>query len=157
MHIRHIPIVRNWNSIKVTNWSKYFFDNFRNGICFNIICTLNTPVSWCNHTFNLISYWRSFSWLQPYFNIIKYLKWIININSDKSHFWYSDVNIYFRYWTMYSTTGSASGVMFDCLISVSLHLSSYRVIVIIWALGLSLAIPPLVGWSHYSPEPNGLR
>ena len=58
---------------------------------------------------------------------------------------------------MYSTVGNASGTMFDYLKTVSLHLSSYRVIVIIWALGLSLAIPPLVGWSHYSPEPNGLR
>ena len=143
--------------MKVGNWSKYFFDNFRNGICFHVICTLNTPVSWFNRTFNLISYGRSFSRLQPSFSFIWCLKWMINFNSDKSHFWYSHMNIYFRYWTMYSTTGSASGVMFDCLKSVSLHLSSYRVIVIIWALGLSLAIPPLVGWSHYSPEPNGLR
>ena len=58
---------------------------------------------------------------------------------------------------MYSTTGNRSDWVFDYMKTVSLHLSSYRVILIIWALGLSLAIPPLVGWNHYSPEPNGLR
>ena len=78
-------------------------------------------------------------------------------NSSWLNFWYSDMNIYFRFWTMYSTTGNRSDWVFDYMKTVSLHLSSYRVILIIWALGLSLAIPPLVGWNHYSPEPNGLR
>merc|ERR1712018_1016812 len=57
---------------------------------------------------------------------------------------------------MYSTTGNRSGMVFDSFIRLSLHLSSRRVIVMIWTAGLSLAIPPLIGWSHYSPEPNGL-
>ena len=58
---------------------------------------------------------------------------------------------------MYSTAGNRSGVVFDTLRKLSLRLSSQRVILMIWILGLSLAIPPLIGWSHYSPEPNGIR
>ena len=87
--------------------------------------------------------------------IVRYFFYVHN--SSWSNFWYSDMNIYCRFWTMYSTTGNRSDWVFDYMKTVSLHLSSYRVILIIWVLGLSLAIPPLVGWNHYSPEPNGLR
>lgn len=58
---------------------------------------------------------------------------------------------------MYNTIGDRFGFIFNVMTSASQHLNFTRVIAITWALGLSLAIPPLIGWAYYSPEPNGLR
>ena len=36
------------------------------------------------------------------------------------------------------------------------HLSSRKVIAFIWVMAFSLALAPLVGWSYYAPDTNGL-
>ena len=41
--------------------------------------------------------------------------------------------------------------------SMFMGISSYSAITITWILALSLAIPPLLGWSHYEPEISGMR
>ena len=58
---------------------------------------------------------------------------------------------------MYSTVGERSGMVFDSLGKLSLCFSSKMVIATSWAFGLMFAVPPLLGWSYYAPEPNGLR
>lgn len=58
---------------------------------------------------------------------------------------------------MYSTVGERSGVLFNSLGSISLCLSHNMVMTITWAFGLLFAVPPLIGWSFYVPEPSGLR
>ena len=58
---------------------------------------------------------------------------------------------------MFNMTGDRSGFIFTSMEGLSHYLSGKKVISITWALGLSMAIPPLTGWSYYSPEPNGLR
>ena len=66
-------------------------------------------------------------------------------------------NYNLSFWQMYSTTGDRSGFIFNCMKGLSPYLSCNKVISITWALGLAMAIPPLIGWSYYSPEPNGIR
>ena len=39
----------------------------------------------------------------------------------------------------------------------AIYLSSSKVIVLTWVMAFSLALAPLLGWSYYEPEPNGLR
>ena len=56
---------------------------------------------------------------------------------------------------MYSTTAERSSNVDFCR-RISLQLNARRVISITWMMGLVVAVPPLVGWSHYAPEPNGL-
>ena len=46
----------------------------------------------------------------------------------------------------------------DSLLSnIFMGVSSYTTILVTWVLALSLAIPPLLGWSHYAPEISGMR
>ena len=58
---------------------------------------------------------------------------------------------------MYTTTVARPGVIHDLIKQVSLHLNSIHIIILTWLLGLSIALPPLLGWSYYTVEPNGLR
>ena len=64
---------------------------------------------------------------------------------------------YFRWWMMYRTFGKAPYFVEVILNTISLRLGSYSVICLTWAFALSLALPPLLGWSYYVPEPNGIR
>ena len=41
--------------------------------------------------------------------------------------------------------------------NIFMGVSSYTSILVTWLLALSLAIPPLLGWSHYAPEISGMR
>ena len=60
---------------------------------------------------------------------------------------------------MFSNAGLAT--THDCqrafLGGIAERLSSYTVIAIVWLLSLSIALPPLFGWSYYAPEDNGIR
>ena len=52
---------------------------------------------------------------------------------------------------MYSSSGTSYCIQTTAG-EMAKRLSSYTVIAIIWMLGLSLALPPLLGWSYYAPE-----
>ena len=60
---------------------------------------------------------------------------------------------------MFSNVGQSN--THDCqrafLGRVAEQLSSYIVIFIVWIMSLSIALPPLFGWSYYAPEDNGIR
>ena len=58
---------------------------------------------------------------------------------------------------MYRTYGTAPYFVEMILNTISIRLGSYSVIGLTWAIALSLALPPLLGWSYYVPEPNGIR
>ena len=57
---------------------------------------------------------------------------------------------------MYRTTGG-EGCVHGLASVIARSLSSYAIIGILWILGLLLALPPLLGWSYYEPEVNGMR
>ena len=57
---------------------------------------------------------------------------------------------------LYSTVGMESCV-YPLVEGIAKALSSYVIIGIIWILGLLLALPPLLGWSYFVPEANGIR
>ena len=58
-------------------------------------------------------------------------------------------------------SNAAQTTTHDCqrafLGAIADRLSSYTVIAIVWILSLSIALPPLFGWSYYAPEDNGIR
>ena len=58
-------------------------------------------------------------------------------------------------------SNAAQTTAHDCqrafLGAIADRLSSYTVIGIVWILSLSIALPPLFGWSYYAPEDNGIR
>ena len=58
---------------------------------------------------------------------------------------------------MYSTVGQRSEMMFGVLNGIASHLSTAKIIGITWTWALSVALPPLLGWSYYAPDPSGLR
>ena len=58
---------------------------------------------------------------------------------------------------MYRTFGTAPYFVEVVLNTISVRLGSYSVVCLIWGCALSLALPPLLGWSHYVPESNGIR
>ena len=41
--------------------------------------------------------------------------------------------------------------------TVSIHMNTYSVIFLTWAIAFALALPPLLGWNRYVPESNGIR
>ena len=53
-----------------------------------------------------------------------------------------------------STTHDCQRAFLD---GIAERLSSYIVIFIVWIMSLSIALPPLFGWSYYAPEDNGIR
>ena len=58
---------------------------------------------------------------------------------------------------MFSNSGNAEDWHRLFLGCIAKRLSSYIMITIIWMIGLALTLPPLLGWSYYAPEENGLR
>ena len=67
------------------------------------------------------------------------------------------MNVFRRWWMMHRTVGSGP-VWLDIILStISLHLNSYSVVILTWISALALALPPLLGWSYYAPESNGIR
>ena len=58
---------------------------------------------------------------------------------------------------MYSTTVERPGIIFDTIKQASIHIGSIKVIALTWIFGLFIAVPPLLGWSYYAVEPNGIR
>ena len=56
-------------------------------------------------------------------------------------------------------SNAAQNTTHDCqrafLGAIADRLSSHTVIAIVWILSLSIALPPLFGWSYYAPEDNG--
>ena len=58
---------------------------------------------------------------------------------------------------MYNSIGGSTGDIKKMLKAFSCHLSSNIVITLTWTMALSLALAPLLGWSYYEPESNGLR
>ena len=58
-------------------------------------------------------------------------------------------------------SNAAQTTTHDCqrafLGAIADRLSSHTVIAIVWILSLSIALPPLFGWSYYAPEDNGIR
>ena len=59
-------------------------------------------------------------------------------------------------WISHSPTEMESG-SYPLVDGIAKFLTSYTIVVIIWILGLLLALPPLLGWSYYLPETNGIR
>ena len=62
-----------------------------------------------------------------------------------------------RWWTMYRIIGDSSNKFFKACNCISVHLTPLKTVVITWMMGLSIALPPLLGWAYYAPEPSGLR
>ena len=58
---------------------------------------------------------------------------------------------------MYENIGSHSGSFFNICRGISMYLSPWKTVMITWVMGSAIAIPPLIGWGHYAPEPNGLK
>ena len=58
---------------------------------------------------------------------------------------------------MYNSVGGSFSSMRDYLKVFSIHFSSNNAIILTWMMALSLALAPLLGWSYYEPESNGLR
>ena len=58
---------------------------------------------------------------------------------------------------MYETIGNHDGRLFNICKEISRHLSPCKTVVITWVMGLAIAIPPLIGFGYYAPEPSGLR
>ena len=57
---------------------------------------------------------------------------------------------------MCETMDNQSGLVFNIGKGVSTHVSPCKTVLITWGMGLAIAIPPLVGWGYYAPEPTGL-
>ena len=62
-----------------------------------------------------------------------------------------------RWWIMYNSGAGSSNVITDLLKVFANFFSSSYVIATTWAMALSLALSPLIGWSYYEPESSGLR
>lgn len=58
---------------------------------------------------------------------------------------------------MHRTFGTSPYFVEVVLNTISLRLGSYSVICLTWGCALALALPPLLGWSYYLPESNGIR
>ena len=58
---------------------------------------------------------------------------------------------------MYSNSNNVEDSQRAFIGGIAQRLSSYMIIVITWILGLSITLPPLLGWSYYAPEDNGMR
>ena len=58
---------------------------------------------------------------------------------------------------MYKTVGNQSGLVFNICKGISTYLGLSKAVIITWAMGFAVAIPPLVGWGQYTPELNGIR
>ena len=58
---------------------------------------------------------------------------------------------------MYKTVGNQSGLVFNVCKLISTHLSLRKAVMVTWAMGFAVAIPPLAGWGQYTPELNGIR
>ena len=58
---------------------------------------------------------------------------------------------------MYRAMGKSSESVKKILDAMSSGLTPFIVIAIVWAMALSLALPPIFGWSYYTPESGGLR
>ena len=56
---------------------------------------------------------------------------------------------------MYSSTNEVSSTM-EVLRRIANYLTPGKIIALTWLFGLVMAFPPLIGWSYYGPEPNGL-
>ena len=65
--------------------------------------------------------------------------------------------MYGRWWKIYRTLGDSSHYVQIVFNTISLRINSYGVIVMTWMIAAALALPPLVGWSYYAPESNGIR
>ena len=62
-----------------------------------------------------------------------------------------------RWWTMYRIIGDSSSKFFEACNFIFVHLTPLKTVVLTWMMGLSIALPPLLGWAYYAPEPSGLR
>ena len=58
---------------------------------------------------------------------------------------------------MYKTVGNQSGLVFSACKGIAMKLSHIKALIITWAMGFAIAIPPLAGWGQYTPELNGMR
>ena len=58
---------------------------------------------------------------------------------------------------MYESIGNHDGKLFDICKVISRRLSPCKAVMITWILGSMIAIPPLIGFGYYAPEPSGLR
>lgn len=58
---------------------------------------------------------------------------------------------------MYRIIGDRSSKFFKACNCISVHLTPLKTVVLTWMMGLSIALPPLLGWAYYAPEPSGLR
>ena len=58
---------------------------------------------------------------------------------------------------MYKTVGNQSGLVFNVCKLISTLLSLRKAVIVTWATGFAVAIPPLAGWGQYTPELNGIR
>ena len=56
---------------------------------------------------------------------------------------------------MYSPPSEVSSRM-EVLRRIANYLTPGKIIALTWVFGLVMAFPPLIGWSYYGPEPNGL-
>ena len=67
------------------------------------------------------------------------------------------INFHLRWWIMYSAMGASPESVNKILNVMSRGLTPCIVNAITWALALSLALPPIFGWSYYTPESGGIR
>ena len=58
---------------------------------------------------------------------------------------------------MYSAIGRSTKFVKNMLNAMSRGLTPCKVNLITWAMALSLALPPIFGWSYYAPESGGIR
>ena len=58
---------------------------------------------------------------------------------------------------MHRTFGAAPHYVEIVLNTISIRMGSYSVIGFTWISALALALPPVMGWSYYAPESNGIR
>ena len=58
---------------------------------------------------------------------------------------------------MYSAIGRSTKFVKNMLNAMSSGLTPCKVNIITWVMALSLALPPIFGWSYYAPESGGIR
>ena len=128
--------IKRLNTHKVCTW--YCFQ-------WNVLCLLSTwlrvyAICKCLKVHTIIMFCTLMYWIGSYVKFKTLFSFSFN-----------------RLWTMYTTTTARPGVIHDLIKQISLHLNSIHIIILTWVLGLSIALPPLLGWSYYYVEPNGLR
>ena len=55
---------------------------------------------------------------------------------------------------MYNCVGGSNNFLLKFF---AIHFSSIKAIAFTWVMAFSLALAPLLGWSYYEPESNGIR